>query len=108
MGLARQPLTAIAPVLDKLRTFSARIITRHGIGPRSLQIRAWAWSVAETDDLAEQKRCLEAIVALDPSLDWAQAALTRVWYHWRRENQHGYLAYALPTCAARLSQSGKL
>jgi hypothetical protein len=25
-------------------------------------------------------------VALDPSLDWAQAALTRVWYRWRRES----------------------
>ena len=33
---------------------------------------------AETDDLAEQMRCLKAIVALDPDLDWAQAALTRV------------------------------
>jgi hypothetical protein len=32
--------------------------------------------------LAEQKRCLEAIMALDPTLDWAQAALTR----WRRAN----------------------
>ena len=25
-------------------------------------------------------------VALDPSLDWAQAALIRVWYRWRRES----------------------
>jgi len=25
--------------------------------------------------------------ALEPGLDWAQAALTRVWYRWRRENQ---------------------
>ena len=41
----------------------------------------------ETDDLAEQMRCLKAIVALDPNLDWAQAALTRVWYHWRREGR---------------------
>ena len=57
-----------------------------GIGPHGLQTRAWAWLAAETDDLAEQKRCLEAIVSLDPTLDWAQAVLTRVWYRWRREN----------------------
>jgi hypothetical protein len=73
------------PTIDCLRTLSARPITHH-IGPRALQIRAWAWLAAETEDLAEQKRCLEAIVALDPTLDWAQAGLTRVWYQWRREN----------------------
>ncbi len=73
-------------MLDQFRALSARLITRHRIGPRALQIRAWAWLAAETESLAEQKRCLEAIVALDPSLDWAQATLTRVWYRWRRKN----------------------
>jgi hypothetical protein len=48
--------------------------------------RAWAWLAAETDDLTETKHCLEAMVALDPSLDWAQAALTRVWHRWLRAN----------------------
>jgi hypothetical protein len=57
------------------------------MGTSILQIRAWAWLAAETDDLAEQKRCLEAVVALDPSLGWAQAALTRVWYRWRRKSR---------------------
>jgi len=73
-------------VLGQLRTLSARLITRHHIGPRVLQIRAWAWLAAEAEDLAEQKRRLEAIVALDPALDWAQAALTQVWYRRQREN----------------------
>lgn len=29
---------------------------------------------SNTDDLREQMHCLKAIVALDPDLDWAQAA----------------------------------
>ena len=73
-------------MINRLRTLSARLITRHHIGPRVLQIRAWAWLAAETDDLAEKKRYLEAIMALDPTLDWAQTALTRMWYQWRRES----------------------
>ena len=73
-------------MVHSLRTFAARFITRRGIGPRAWQIRAWAQLLSETDDLAEQMRCLKAIVALDPNLDWAQAALTRVWYRWRRES----------------------
>ena len=73
-------------MVNHIRTLLTRLITRHRLGPRSLQIRAWAWLAASTDDLEEKMRCLKAIVALDPSLDWAQAALTRVWYRWRQEN----------------------
>ena len=62
-------------VINAIRTLSGRFITRHHIGPRALQIRAWACLAADTDDLAEKKRCPEAIVALDPTLDWAQTAL---------------------------------
>ena len=78
-------MNTIIRAIDSVRTLSARLITRHSVGPRALQIRAWAWLAAKTDDLAEKKCYLEAIMALDPSLDWAQAALTRVWYRWRRE-----------------------
>jgi hypothetical protein len=73
-------------------------VTCYRLGPAALQIRASAWLAAAADDLAEKKRGLEAIVALNPSLDWAQAALTRVWYRWRRENEHGCLAASLPGC----------
>jgi len=72
-------------VIDRLITFVARFVTDRGIGPRSLQIRAWTRLARQSGDLEEQMRCLKAIVALDPSLDWAQDALTRVWYRWRRE-----------------------
>ena len=40
-------------MIDRFCTLSARLITRHGIDPRSLQIRAWAWLAGQTDDLAE-------------------------------------------------------
>jgi len=73
-------------MFSQLRTPTARLITRYRIRPRDLQIRAWAWLAAEAENLTEEKCCLEAIVARDPSLDWAQAALTRAWYRWRREN----------------------
>jgi hypothetical protein len=73
-------------MLERLRTWLARTVAERGIGPRSWQIRAWAQLLSETDDLAEQMGYLKAIVALDPDLDWAQAALTRVWFRWRRES----------------------
>jgi hypothetical protein len=53
-------------------TWSARLVTRRGLGPRTLQIRAWAWLCSTTDNLAEQMRCLKATVALDPNPSWAQ------------------------------------
>ena len=72
-------------MIGRLTTRAARFVADRGIGSRSLQIRAWARLARQAGDLEEQMRCLKAIVALDPSLDWAQAALTRVWYRWRRE-----------------------
>ena len=56
-----------------LRTLSARLITRHRLGPRTclgVHVRAWAWLAAKTGNLAEKERCLEAILALDPDLEW--------------------------------------
>ena len=73
-------------MLKAIRTFSARLITRHRLGPRSLQVRAWAWLAANTDDLAEKVRCLEAIVALDPDLEWAKAALLSIRYRQVQQN----------------------
>ena len=62
-------------MIDRLRTLSARFFTRYGIGPVALRVRAWAWLAAETDDLREKARCLEAILALDPACEWARVAL---------------------------------
>jgi len=72
--------TWTSEAISRLRTASANLVTRYRLGPVALQVRARAWLAAQTDDLADKKRCLEAIVALDPTLEWAQAVLTRVWY----------------------------
>ena len=65
-------------MIARLRTFLACIITRYLPGPRVLLVRAWAWLAAETDDLAEKERCLEAIVDLEPDAEWARMALRDV------------------------------
>jgi hypothetical protein len=61
-----------------LRTLSARLITRLLHRPRALVVRAWAWLCTHTDDLDEKRRCLRAILQLDPELEWAQLALEQV------------------------------
>ena len=65
-------------MINHLRTLSARLITRYLPGPRVLIVRAWAWLAADTDDLAEKERCLEAILELEPDAEWAQIALLGV------------------------------
>ena len=80
-------------MINHLRTLLARFFTRCRIGPVILRVRAWARLAAETEDLAEKVRCLEAIVALDPSLEWSQipfrgsqTALRDMRYRLVREN----------------------
>jgi hypothetical protein len=41
---------------------------------------------AETDDLQKKVRCLKAIVALDPGLEWAQVALSGIRYRQAQMN----------------------
>ena len=60
------------------RTLSARLITRCLPGARPLLIRAWVRLAADTDDLADKERCLEAILELEPDAEWAQVALLGV------------------------------
>lgn len=62
-------------MLDHLRTLLAQLIVYHLLGPRSLLVAAWGWLAADTDDLDEKRRCLEAILELEPYLEWAQTAL---------------------------------
>lgn len=44
-----------------------------------LVVRAWAWLCANTDDLDEKRRCLEAILELAPDLEETRMALES-WY----------------------------
>lgn len=73
-------------MLNHLRTLSARLITRWLRRPRVVVIRAWAWRCAHTDDLEEKRRCLTAILELDPELEWAQLALLDVQQRQARAN----------------------
>jgi hypothetical protein len=37
-------------------------------------LAAWRWLAAEADDLGEKRRCLEAILRLDPDSEQAHTA----------------------------------
>jgi hypothetical protein len=60
------------------QVFTRSLVTRGRRSPRALVARAWAWLCAHTEDLNEKRRCLTAIVELDPKLEWAQLAIQHV------------------------------
>lgn len=60
---------------DYLRTQLARLITKYLRHPHPLAIRGWLWLTAETDDLEEKRRCLEAVLELSPESQSARAGL---------------------------------
>ena len=62
-------------MIDQRRTLSARLITRGLRRPRALVVRAWFWLAAEAANLDDQRRCLEAILKLDPETAPATAVL---------------------------------
>ena len=62
-------------MINHLRTLSARLITRHLRQPRALVVRACFWLAVDTSDLSEKRRCLEAILALEPGNQWAREAM---------------------------------
>ena len=60
---------------DRLRTLSARLITRYLRWPRALVVRAWFWLAVQNEDLHEKRRCMEAILKLEPGNQWAGEAM---------------------------------
>ena len=44
-------------------------------GRRPLVIRAWLWLAAQANALGEKRRCLEAVLELDPENEMARLAL---------------------------------
>ena len=62
-------------MVDKLRTHLAKFIVQHLNRPRTLVIRAWFWLAAQTDDIEEKRRCLEAVLELNPESQSARARL---------------------------------
>ena len=62
-------------MLDTSRTLLATIIVSRLTRPRPLIIRAWLWLAAEADNLEEKRRCLNAVLRLDPDNEPASLAL---------------------------------
>ena len=60
---------------DSLRTLLGRFVSRHLGRPRSLVIHAWLWLAAEAGDVEEKRRCLHAVLELDPENEPASLAL---------------------------------
>ena len=61
-------------MVDVLRTVTARLIAHHLRRPRPLVIHAWLWLAAETEDVEEKWRCLQAVLELNPEHQAARAA----------------------------------
>jgi hypothetical protein len=62
-------------MIDKVRTLLAKFIVEHLTRPGSLVIRACFWLAAQTDDIEEKRRCLNAIFELDPENEPAHLTL---------------------------------
>ena len=62
-------------MVDTFRTLLARLIVRYLTRPRPLVIRAWFWLAAQTDELEEKRRCLEAVLELNPESQSAHGGL---------------------------------
>ena len=50
---------------------------------RPLVVGTWGWLAAQTCGMTEKRRCLEAILALEPGNQWATSAMA-----WVKEQEH--------------------
>jgi hypothetical protein len=62
-------------MLDNVRTIAARVIVHRVRRSHLLVIRAWFWLAAEAQDTEDKRRCLNAILDLDPDDEPASLAL---------------------------------
>lgn len=62
-------------MLVHLHSVLGRLIVQHLPGPRPLVVRAWFWLAAEADAIEQKRRCLEAVLELNPESQSARAAL---------------------------------
>ena len=61
-------------MIDAFRTLLAKLIVKHLHRPLPLVIQAWLWLAADTDDVEEKWRCLQAVLELNPEHQSARAA----------------------------------
>jgi hypothetical protein len=53
----------------------AKLIVEHLAHPRPLMIQSYLWLAANSDDLEEKRRCLTAVLELDPEKEPASFPL---------------------------------
>ena len=53
-------------VIDALSAAAATLVVRYRNRPHPLVAQAWLWLAAQTDNLEEKRRCLNAVLQLDP------------------------------------------
>jgi hypothetical protein len=52
--------------LGEFRTVIAHFVVRHLHRPHPLVVTAWLWLAANADGFDEKRRCLEAVLEIDP------------------------------------------
>jgi len=62
-------------VVDRFRTLLAKFIASGVTRPRPLVVQAWLWLAAEAGDIEDKRRCLNAILELNPDNEPASLAL---------------------------------
>ena len=62
-------------MIDRFRTLLASFIVRPFTRPRMLVLQCWLWLAAKSRDLEEKRRCLHAVLRLDPENEPASLAL---------------------------------
>ncbi|MCJ7619195.1 MAG: hypothetical protein MUP64_03120 [Anaerolineae bacterium] len=62
-------------MLDTFRTLLAKFLVKLFTRPRPLIVQAWFWLAAEAHNTEEKRRCLNAILELDPENEPATLAL---------------------------------
>jgi len=60
---------------DNLRTAIAGVIASRVDRPRLLVVQAWLWLAANHRDLEGKRRCLDAVLQLEPENETASLAL---------------------------------
>jgi len=62
-------------MIDRLRTHLASFIVKHLTRPRMVVVRSWLWLAAKSCDTQAKRRCLHAVLHLDPQNEPASLAL---------------------------------
>ena len=62
-------------MLDRSRTTIAKFVVQYLPGPSALLVAAWLRLPEKGDNLEEKRRCLNAVLELDPEIEAASLAL---------------------------------